>query len=79
MNSWIAGQVRQAVGTIRALHSRGEREVFLHFRRGSVVASPLAELEGYERVTAMPAPLGKSEADLTDWALHEVRRVPCCP
>lgn len=79
MNSWIAGQARQAVTVIRALHCRGEREVFLHFRRGQVLASPLRALEGLERVTAMPAPLGKSEADLTDWALHEIRKVPCCP
>lgn len=79
MNSWIAGQVRRAVTVIRALHLKGEREVFLHFRRGSVVASPLPTLGGYERVTALSAPLGKSEADLNDWALHETRRVPCCP
>lgn len=79
MNSWIAGQVRQAVAAIRALHSRGEREVFLHFRRGSVVASPLPALEGYERVTPLCAPVGKSEFALIDWVAHEVRRVPCCP
>ena len=79
MNSWIAGQVSRAVTVIRALHLKGERQVFLHFRRGSVVASPLPALDGYERVTALSAPLGKSEADLTEWAQHEVRRVPCCP
>ena len=27
------------------------------------------------KVTRLP----KSEADLTEWAHHEVRRVPCCP
>lgn len=79
MSSWIDGQVRRAVTVIRALHLQGEREVFLHFQRGSVVASPLPALGGYERVTVLSAPLGKSEADLTDWALHEVRKVPCCP
>lgn len=79
MNSWLAGQVRQAVAAIRTMHANGTREVFLHFQRGSVVASPLPALGGYERVTVLSAPLGMSEADLTDWALHEVRRVPCCP
>lgn len=79
MNAWLSTALHRAVAVIRALHVRGEREVFLHFRRGSVVASPLRDLGGYEPVTRMPAPLGKSEAELHDWAAHEVRRVPCCP
>jgi len=79
VNQWIAGQARQAAATIAALHLRGEREVFLHFRRGRVVASPLPHLDGYERVTALSAPLHQSEPALIDWAARELGKVPCCP
>lgn len=79
MNSWIAGQARQAAAVIAALHLRGEREVFLHFRRGQIVASPHRILCGFERVTGLTAPLHQSEPALIDWAARELGKVPCCP
>ncbi len=79
MNSWIAGQAHQAVTAIRAMHANGTREVFLHFQRGRVLASSLPALGGYERVTALSAPRGLSELELTDWVNRELRKVPCCP
>lgn len=79
MNSWLSGQVQQVVTATRAMHANGTRHVFLHFRRGRVLASSLPFVEGYQRVTTLSAPLGKSEPELTEWVNHQVRRVPCCP
>lgn len=79
MNQWLSDQVRQVVAAIRTMHSNGTGEVWLHYRRGALVASSAPLLAGYERLTAMSAPLGKSEIALTEWVMHEARRVPCCP
>ena len=78
-SAWIASQAREAVATLKALEADGARSMFLHYRRGRVLASEKQQLDGYELVTALAVPLGLSDQALTDWVLHEVRRVPCCP
>jgi hypothetical protein len=79
MNPWLAHQVAEVVSAAQALHAQGEREVWLQFRRGSVVASGDRRLEGYELVTQLSVPRGKSEVDLTDWVVLQLQKVPCCP
>lgn len=79
MNAWLAKEVVNVVAAVQRLHAAGESQVWIHFRRGSVVASILPLVEGYELVTVLTAPRRRSEEDLTDWVRLQLQKVPCCP
>lgn len=78
-DTWLAGQVADAVTDALALQKRGVSAVWLHYQRGDVLVSEHQELDGYELAAPGPLPLGLGKAELSEWLLQRLRGVPCCP
>lgn len=79
-SGWLSGEARKAMGGAREIRRfTGDAQVYLHFRRGELKPSPFLEVSGFERVTRIPLPMDKDDADLLEWILHELKGVPCHP
>jgi len=76
---WLHGEIHREVDAARVLSAQGTPVVYLHYRRGELRVSPLAEIVGFERATRMRMPLDKTDEDLREWMAWELRSVPCHP
>ncbi len=79
-SQWLHGEARKVIAQGRdILQVTGGVQVFLHFRRGELRASPFVDLAGFERVTRLSLPMDKQDDDLFEWMLHELKCIPCYP
>ncbi len=82
-SQWLHGEARRAMMMARSM-AKGSGgttgvNVYLHFRRGELKPSLAPDLEGYDRVTRIALPMDKTDAELLEWLLWELKSVPCHP
>lgn len=77
---WLEEQLSRVIARAREYRAQiPTLRLWLFFRRGELLVTAFPECSGYERVTPIPLPEGKSDADLREWIAHELKGVPCFP